>query len=274
MNTKRYYELCHKLKIYKTVEQANQDVGGGVITRNEIDRISEFDSFENIMISGLRQDTFEYFVDTQAHKFKAIMFWKNKLVEDWSILGTLKQIEFIGYFHNQRITKLWDMSENVNLKGLFISDFTRLHSLDGIETAPTLERFTFQDAVWNSSVIEVLEPLTKTKIKEFSFGAKSITNDNVEVYTRIPNLEILNFRSNMYSTEELAWLVAQLPNVSGYSLRPYIKFDRKDNEMKDILICGKRKPFLYSTKDKDKIDKYVKKFEGLVEKYKSELANN
>ncbi len=271
MDTKKYYELCHKTKMYNRVEYENRDVGGGTITHDEIDTISEFENFDNIFISGLHQDTFDYFIDTQAYKFKSIMFWKNKLVNDWSKLGDLDQVEFIGYFHNQRITEFWDMSNNLKLEGLFISDFTRLHSLSGIETAPALERFSFQDAVWNTSVLDVLEPLVNTRIKEFYFGAKSITHSDISVYTRMPELEILDFRSNMYTTEELAWLVANLPNVSGYALRPYIKFDRKDPTMKDVLICGKRKPFLFSTTDKEKIERYVIKFDNLVAKYRKEM---
>ncbi|WP_276326137.1 hypothetical protein [Pseudobacteroides cellulosolvens] len=37
---------------------------------------------------------------------------------------------------------------------------------------------------------------------------------------------------------------------------------------KDVLICGKRKPFLSSIKDAEKIKSYTEKFEKLVNQYK------
>lgn len=112
----------------------------------------------------------------------------------------------------------------------------------------------------NSSVLNDLKALENTKLKEFHFGGKTIKEKDITVYTKMPNLEILNFPSNLYNTEQLAWLVAKMPKVEGDSLKPYIKFDRSNSD-NDILICGKRKPFLSSEKDKDKIEKYANKFE-------------
>lgn len=254
---------------YISVKQEKQDIGGGIITHKEIDKISEFKTFDKVMISGLRQETFEYFIQTQGHKFKAIMFWKNKLVEDWSILSTLEDVKFIGYFHNQRINRLWDMSNNKSLEGLYISDFTRLHNLVGIEKAPKLERLSFGDAVWNKSTLKNLKPLENTNLKEFNFGGNTIEDEDISLYTKMPKLEVLNFRSNLYTTEQLAWLVAKLPNVQGNSLRPYIKFESEIID-KDILICGKRKPFLSSERDNRRIQNYVMQFEELVKKYSLE----
>lgn len=267
MENKEFERLCNSIEDYIWVEQKNSDITGGKITFEEIDKISEIRNFDKVMISGLKQDTFDYFVRTQGYKFKAIMFWKNKLVEDWSILSTLKDVRFIGFFHNQRITQLWDMTGNISLEGLYISDFTRLHSLDGIIGAPKLERLYFGDAVWNTSILNDLKALENSRLKEFQFDGKSIKEEDITIYTKMPNLEILDFRTNLYTTKQLAWLVAKLPNAQGYSLKPYVKFDRSE---RDILICGKRKPFLSSEKDTAKIQKYVKEFEELVKQYLDE----
>lgn len=250
---------------YIYVEQKNIDITGGTITFEEIDKINEFEKFDKVMISGLRQESFDYFVRTQGKKFKAIMFWKNKLVEDWSLLSTLKDVKFIGFFHNQRITKLWDMSENFALEGLYISDFTRLHSLDGIDKAPRLERLFFGDAVWSTSVLNDVKALENSKIKEFRFEGKSIKEVDLSIYTKMPYLEKLDFPTNLYTSEQLAWLVAKIPHVQGYALRPYVKFNNSYEE--DILICGKRKPFLSSGKNSERIQKYVENFEKLVKQY-------
>ena len=261
MTSEEFEDLCQEYADYMEVNQENFDK----ITMKEIDEISKFKVFDKIRISGLTQETFDYFVHTQAYKFNAILFWKNKLVQDWSNLSTLQNVKFIGYFHNQRIDKLWDMTENYSLEGLYISDFTKLKTLNGIEKAPKLERLSYGNAIWKTSILNDLNVLEKTKLKEFCFAGKKITEEDLTIYTRMPHLEILDFPTNLYTTEQLAWLVAKLPHVKGYALRPFVKFE--DGE-KDVLMCGKRKPFLSSKEDAARIKKNVYEFEKLVDNYR------
>ena len=46
------------------------DVGGGKLTREEIDRLAAYPQLDTIRISGLRQDTFEYFIAKYGKQFK------------------------------------------------------------------------------------------------------------------------------------------------------------------------------------------------------------
>ena len=64
-----------------------KEVDGGMINYHQIDEIEKYPDAKTIIISGLRQETFEYFVTKYANQFEAISFWKNKLVEDISLLG-------------------------------------------------------------------------------------------------------------------------------------------------------------------------------------------
>ena len=123
------------------INLVQKEVDGGIITVEQIDTIREFPDAKSIIISGLKQDTFEYFVNTYGRQFLAITFWKNKAVSDLSALSSLEEVEYISYFFNQKVTKLWDMTPNKKLVGLSISDFSKLHSLEGIETACNLESF-------------------------------------------------------------------------------------------------------------------------------------
>ncbi len=102
MNHHEFEALVNDIDLYEQVKQNNFDV----ITHDEIDQMNDWSrDIERVRISGLRQSTFEYFLKTQAYKYKAILFWKNKLVEDWSLLSTLREVEFIGFLHNERISK-------------------------------------------------------------------------------------------------------------------------------------------------------------------------
>lgn len=51
------------------------DIGGGTITKKELDIIKRHPEWERISIAGLHQDTFEYFVQTYGRQFKAIYFF-------------------------------------------------------------------------------------------------------------------------------------------------------------------------------------------------------
>lgn len=82
------------------LSQENMDLGGGKITFADIDRLKDYPDIEVVTISGLRQDTFKYFIQTYGKQFKAIRFKKNKFVEDLSLLGTLPQLEYVNNFEN------------------------------------------------------------------------------------------------------------------------------------------------------------------------------
>ena len=250
------------------LREEKMDIGGGRISIDDMNRLSDYENTETVIISGLRQDTFEYFIATYGKKIKYLYFFKNKLIEDYSALSCLRDIRCMKFFHNQRVTKLWDMTSNHSLTGLAFDDFSRLHSLDGIQTAPNLKHLHFGDKIWNTSTLTDLLPLVGIKLISFSFGGKTIENNEISIYMKMPKLRFLDFRTNLYTTEQLAQIVASCPDISGYALCPYVKFHGADEAQKDVLICGKGKPFLHSKSDADKIEAYAKKFYSLVEKYK------
>ena len=257
------------------LHEAAMDIGGGKISVGEIDVLAEHPEAEAVRISGLRQDTFEYFIQTYGQRLRAIHFFKNKLVEDWSLLGTLPKLEYVYWFANQRIDRLWDMSGNTALKGLCVSDFTRLHSIEGIQAAPALRYFCFKDAVWDTSEVESFSPLAHTGVTHLMFGAKRITDGSLEFLEKMPSLELFDFPLNQFTTEQAAWAVANFPKLQGFGLcakRDDTVYKSGPNgehlELPGAYIVGKRKPALSYEKDAARIQKYVDQFEALKEKYR------
>lgn len=253
------------------------DIGGGRIELADIDKLASRPEAQVVRITGLRQDSFEYFIRTYGGQLKAIEFFKNKLVEDWSPLGSLKELEYVHWFSNQRIDRLWDMSENTALKGLCISDFSRLHSIEGIGSAPALKYFAFQDAIWDRSVLDSLSPLVGTGITHLSFGGKRITDESLAFLEGMPKLKVFDFACNRFTTEQVAWAAANFPELRGYSLCAKRDFDdliyRPTPEgghefLPGAVIIGKRKPHLSYKKDAARIQKYVDSFEALKREYR------
>lgn len=248
------------------------DIGGGKISINDIDRLKDFADTDVVTVSGLKQDTFEYFIKTYGKQFKAIRFFKNKLVEDWSLLGTLPDLEYVHFFSNQRIDSLWDMSKNKSLTGLCIEDFSKLHSIDGINTAPNLKEFSIGNAVWSTMMVDSLTPLANTNIEKFNFSGKSIVDNDFSFLSTMPCLTVFDFPANMLSTEQIAWIAANFPHIEGFALKANIDCNMYDSSMNDVpgtIIVGKRKPSLILQGNEKRIEKYVLSFESLKQKYKN-----
>ena len=255
------------------LREEKMDIGGGRITVSDIDRLRDFPEADTVTISGLQQDTFAYFIHTYGKQLKAIRFFKDKLIEDLSLLGTLPQLEYVYFFANQRVHTLWDMSNNTSLTGLCIEDFSRLSSIEGIERAPALKDFRIGNAIWNKTVIDSFMPLANTGVENLSFTGRAIADNDLSFMEMLPNLKAFDFPTNTFTTEQVAWIAANYSQVNGFAIkakRDCKLFESNDNliEVPGTIIVGKRKPALIVKGNEAKINKYVLSFEALKVKYK------
>ena len=255
------------------LREENMDIGGGKITIADIDKLKNYPDTEVVTISGLKQDTFEYFIKTYGKQLKAIRFFKNKFVEDLSLLGTLPHLEYLYFFANQRVTALWNMTENKSLSSLCIEDFSRLTSIRGVETAPALKEFRIGTAIWNTMVLDSLMPLSNSKIERLSFTGRAIGDSDFSFLETLPELKVFDFATNVFTTEQVAWIAANCPLAEGYALKAKVDCMLPDSnehlvDVPKSIIVGKRKPILKVKGNEEKIQKYVDSFEKLKKKYK------
>ena len=255
------------------LREENMDIGVGKITIADIDKLKNYPDTEVVTISGLKQDTFEYFIKTYGKQLKAIRFFKNKFVEDLSLLGTLPHLEYLYFFANQRVTALWNMTENTSLSSLCIEDFSRLTSIRGVETAPALKEFEIGNAIWNTMVLDSLMPLSNSKIERLSFTGRAIGDSDFSFLETLPELKVFDFATNVFTTEQVAWIAANCPLAEGYALKAKVDCMLPDSnehlvDVPKSIIVGKRKPILKVKGNEEKIKKYVDSFEKLKKKYK------
>ncbi len=247
------------------VNLVQHEVGGGEISKEQIDTIKDSPEAKSIVISGLKQDTFEYFVEAYGNQFEAISFWKNKLVTDLSPLGTLTEVKYINYFFNQKVTSLWNMSNNVSLIALDICSFSNLTKIDGIETATNLEYFAISDGVWGNVPIESLKPILKTNITYFGCGKHIIDNDlKCLAQSKITTLDM---NPTQFTMEELAELLSLFPeSLSGKITQPYTTggIQNLDGSREDYYFLCKRKKTCKKGKDDARFEKYLKEFDELL----------
>ena len=250
------------------VSIVQKEVGGGITTIEEIDIIQEYPNAKSLIISGLKQETFEYLIQNYGNQFKAISFFKNKLVTDLSPLGNLKGLEYLHYSWNQRVTDLWDMRKNENLRGLAIYGFTRLHSIEKIVTAPNIEYFSIGNRYGSMMNIESLKPLIQSNVSHFGWWAGEVL-DNDYLCLAQSKIRELDMRVGAYRMEELAELVASIPDLKGTVTKPYTEGSVVEHDKKTTyyFLC-KGKKTLVKGKDDEKLEKYLADFESLVEKYR------
>lgn len=226
---------------------------------------------EVVTVTGMDQAAFERFIRTYGKQLRAIRFFKNKAICDWSLLAELPEIEYLDFYQNHRLTSLWDMRGNVSLSGLSVKDFNRFTSIDGIASAPALKYVSIGNTVIRKMKLESLAPLAGSGIEYFSYSGKDLGDRNLSFLFEMPALKTFDFPSNLYDTEEVAWISANFPELTGVSIRPYIEFTEKnggDGSEEDVRkIVGKNKPLLIFRGNEERLHGYARAFEELKERF-------
>ncbi len=248
---------------YKLAFRFASDRHNGIVTREDIDIIAEHPEMDAIQIYGLKQDTFDYFISRYGKQFKRIHFFKDNLVEDWSRLAELVDLECVYWYWNQRISTLWDMSGNRKLKALHIADFTRLHDLAGIEKAKSLQMLYVGNLIWPKMKISSLMPVAGMALEYLVWEGKTIEDQDLSFFLMLKHLKKFDCPLNFFTTEQCAWIAANCPHVHCRVSEPYEIWDNH-NGTKEALVTGKGKPaLLICPKNEERIRKYEQKFEKL-----------
>jgi len=241
------------------------DITGGKISTETIDSLKDVEG-DKIEISGLRQDTFEYLVNNYGTRIKEISFFKCPRITDLSPLESLANVETVHYYWNQKAERLWDASKNKKLYEVSLLNFLRVADFEPFSKSESLKTLVFGNSASGTTGIQTIESLQEiSSLERLEMNPQKIQDNRAEPITKISQLNQLEFNSSLFTTEKVAWLKARLPEtVKSDRLRAYVELNEEN-----VLVVGKRKPFLNPKTDAVKIEKYVKKFESLVQHYRS-----
>lgn len=255
----------------RRIDEVSEDLLRFSVEENSIDDLVNYPKVKQLHIHGLKQKEFEYFVERYANKYDFIYFFKCPLINDFSKLSQLDKVKYLAFFWNNKVKSFWDMTNNVNLKGMFINDFSKLHNLDHLETAPSLKEFHLSGGMWKNAKIETVNPIGKLKkLESLSLNYVDIIDNDITPLFNLTNLKELILTEKTYEMEIYAALAARLLNTECECFKGYI-FD-KDNDLiddgKTVSIVGKRKPRLNHIKSAEKFDAYLREFESYKERWK------
>ncbi len=159
------------------------------------------------------------------------------------------------------------------LTGLAVYDFSRLHSIEEIATAPNLEYFSIGNLAWSRMELESLTPLVDSSVRHFSWWGEKILDKDFMCLTK-SNITELDLIITRFKMDELARLVAGIPGLKGKATVPYREmgyFEEGKQTAYYFLCKGKRR--LLKGRDEDKLAKYLNDFQGLVEQYRAKAED-
>ncbi|MHA3701669.1 hypothetical protein ACXR2U_05750 [Jatrophihabitans sp. YIM 134969] len=254
------------------VSLVQPQLSGGRLEAAQLETLGAGGEASTLRVSGLDQATFETLVADHGHRFTALHFWKCPRLADLSPLEDLPQLEYVAFFWNQRATRLWDFTRTPRLRGLSFEDFTRVRALDDLRAATTLQELVCGDVTDRTSVVETLDPLAGlTRLRRLEVRPRSVADGRIEPLGHLTELEVVDLPTNLFTRQQYAWLRARLPGAAAGSrvLHPLLELGRPLNG-KDVLLIGRRQPFLNRATDAARIQKHVDRFEAEVAAFRAD----
>jgi hypothetical protein len=235
---------------------------------NDLKKLETVNQTE-IIISGLKQKEFECFCDNYADKFQIIQLTHCNLINDFSPLEKLRNLQFLVVFYNNKATKLWNMTNNISLKGLCLDEVMKIKTLDGIEFAPALEELTIQEYIESRLFLDTLETLSKCDfIKNLKITISGIKDDSALPISKMKSIKEIHLRTNLFTTEQYAILVAKLKNVKITPNVPYFIYNKEDYwDKNNVLVVGKNKRNI--TENNPKLKQYETEWNDFLKKHET-----
>ncbi|MBO5147391.1 MAG: hypothetical protein J6C24_01845 [Clostridia bacterium] len=240
------------------------------MTPDDVDfEMSTGKNTEILEIYGMNQESLEYFVHHYGKSYRYLSFFKCQLIKDFSPLEDLGNLEEVSLYWNIRADKLWNFSKNLSLKTISVSDAKKLTlKPDLLKTSSVMETVFFSGSIFDNYPMESLECFAEMPmLKHLWLNNIRLNNKSLDALKAMPKLERFDFDAGMLTTEEIAWIVAKYPELSGKCLCAY---NKEDAMLNDVRVCGFRKPGLDLPQHQKRLDKYIAQFNALVEQYKNE----
>lgn len=146
----------------------------------DIDKEMQFHAdAKHVQVSCLTQNEFDIFVGKYADRYESIYFFQNPKVKDLSALAQLRNVQYLLFYNFRSAKLLWDMSQNVSLKGILISESKNLiYDLSAIANASALEEILLFSNMNRKYTVKTLEPVKASKsLKRVMLDCKTENGD-------------------------------------------------------------------------------------------------
>jgi len=272
-------------RTFKIVEEEDElsvftpHLGGGIISKEIIDKISEYPTQFKIQISGLNDETLDYFITTQGNHFRKIHFFKCPKISDFKSLEKLNLVEEVEFYWNQGASTLWNMSENYNLTSISLFDFRKQMDISLLGTSSSLRKFEMGSLVphGKTSILSTKSLSRAVNLRELILGVDYIENNDYTEFAKLKSLESFHVSPSMYPLDVFAWLKGHLSkeasiNLRGPTVRLEIPFEHHGKQIDTYVIGKGKKKWLNSEIDREKIQELNDEFESLMQNYRMDMS--
>ena len=182
-------------------------------------------------------------------------------------LTPLRGLAELNELHLNWAPKVLDLAPLTALEGLrllTIRDCTKLRDLEPLGTLTQLRELEICGSFAVDMKVESLVPLGRLdRLERLIMTCLKVADpEGLRPLAGCTGLSYLHVPYN-FPVEHYPYLMAHLPETDCAAFAPYVKV-LSPYKGKDIMVVGKRRPFLNSTKDAARIRKYVEAFEALL----------
>ncbi|EJQ36452.1 hypothetical protein IEE_05349 [Bacillus cereus BAG5X1-1] len=204
-----------------------------------------------------------------AHVNPEVLYVYEMRVENLSILQMMSNLRELYLCWNTKNTDLWDFSYNKNLSYLLIEDFSKVEDITPIKDGENLRGFYLGGGITKALNVKTLEPIGDlVRLNELTLMNIKVKDRSLEPLMNLKELKKLNL-SNQFPMEEYAKLSVVLQNTECEFFKPYVRME--STEGKDIMMIGRKRPFLNSKTDVEKIRKYEQEFKNIQEEFRNKI---
>ena len=261
----RQYDYCLS---FADVDEVDPQKGELLLSHGDFEKYITTQKPRGLRIIFETQEEFEYLINI-IHPFVSSIYLheKHNRAYDLTPLQKCSELEAVQFYWNTKQETLWDVKKNRKLKSFHMTDFYNVTDFSALRgsSIETLELFGCNGA---SSFV------SKLHIDDLSFildmphlralRLDIIKDESSEYYlkllARCQELELFSTSDSFFTFQQFAWLKAHLPNVKeGLNC-----VEKYGDDWYGII--GRRTPKTLT--DFTKTEKYQKRYDALVEKYK------
>jgi len=233
--------------------------------------LSSLYDVDTVWIYWVNQKEFDYIINSINPRH---LYVYGVQIADLSSLERLTDVETICLQWNTKASALWDVSKNTHLRKLGIEDFKRLEDIHILSTCTLLEELTLAGSVVSNTLkVDTLRPLSGlVSLKALNLHNIRVKDESLAPLQCLQALRELHI-SNQFPTEEYAKLSVHLPKTTCDLFQPYTKL-LQHIDGKDVMVTGKRKPFLNSVADVSRLEKYANQFKQFQDKERNNKSSS
>ena len=260
--------------------------GGGFFKTIQINDVDECinivlssDDATHITLNNLNQNDFDKVIKSLNNKIEELEYCdlrKHDQVLDLKVLKLCKKLKKVDIQYSDKTIKLWNMKFNHKLDEVELKGIKRILNQKGLERASVsklvIKRRTHLTNDTKELTIKdfnVFATMPNLKVLDLFVKKKKNKKEDLLALAKLTNIKEIHLPKNYLFFNQYAWLSSKLNNVKGIGCIYKMEYDHA-NEMDGYIINGSRMCWYIKENEQAKLNKYLRKFNKLVESYKNQ----